>query len=155
MYIIYYGTGTALTTSVAASIHLSDLTNPEAFQKELVRKINEFWLLEQQSLGHLYYLGTDSLSHDVFLMNVAQSETIVLPGFKSVFEILQLRSTQYLLVDTTSFVTVYNLLGFNLYKRNLFRKLGHRCLLKGIEKNLSKIFLLVENTKKQLENKDG
>ncbi|MBM7614764.1 DUF3189 family protein [Alkaliphilus hydrothermalis] len=146
MYIVYYGVNNSIVVSVAAAIHLANFS-VEAPQKEYSKNLHQFFSKNQEALGRLLYVGNDQEDNKVFVLNVANSETILLPALQSVFDILQVPNQKLYLADTTSVDNISIYLGMFLYKYNLLPSTAIYLLFKGIMKEKDKFHKIVSTAK--------
>lgn len=119
MYVVYYGIGNSFSGSMAAKIHLNQLPQHKPDEHQLKSLLPAFLELEERAFGRLIYIGSDSHGNQVFLLNVGAAETIILPAFKSVFDLLQISQEQVILVDLTTVNNSLFYIGRFLYKIKL------------------------------------
>ncbi len=144
MYVVYYGIGNSFSGSLAAKIHLRLLPQYRPDVHQLKSQLPALLVLEQKAVGRLLYIGTDSHGNQVYLLNVGHAETIILPAFKSVFDLLQVSQEQLLLVDLTMVNNSRFYIGKLLYKLRL-KALGLTLMTLGVDKLYDRLNSVVED----------
>ena len=146
MYVVYYGANNSIVVSMAAAMHLANFSL-DIPQNEHSKYLQEFYDKKQQALGRLLYIGNDDVDNQVFILNVANSETILLPALQSVFTVLEISHEQLYLADTTTIDNLYISLGMFLYKHQLFPTTATQLLFTGIKKEEDKVNKIISKAK--------
>lgn len=146
MYVVYYGTNNSIVVSMAAAMHLTNFSLDLPYNQHS-KHIEEFYNKTQKSLGRLLYIGNDEEGNQVFILNVANSETILLPALQSVFNVLEVPLEKLYLADTTSIGNLYTLLGMFLYKHQFLPTTATQLLFTGIKKEKEKLNRIINKAR--------
>ncbi|SCX79102.1 DUF3189 family protein [Alkaliphilus peptidifermentans] len=154
MYVIYHGTGRSIVGSLATKIHINGFNHNQVNQLLDDNGIYNLYSIERQAIGRLVFLGIDENKNQVFLLNTASAETIIIPALLSVFELHKVDKKNVYLVDTTPIVDSYFVLGNLFMGISFLRSVGVRLLTAGARRQHSKIISILDRTRIMTANKN-
>ncbi len=147
MYVIYYGKGNTLVTSLTAALHLKNYSLDQTSISHHTQHFYDFYQNERGAMGRLIYIGSDEDNNQIYILNTSSAENLILPALSSVFDILQVQQDVLYLADTTEIKSLSITIGILLYRWNILKSFASLLIFRGIKKKYTQLDRLISKVK--------
>lgn len=149
MKIIYHCYGSAHSSIVAAAIHLNKLPSERNPTYQEIMKVDDFDRARDDSIGHLYYRGSDRQGNEIYTMGMGRETNLVKNSILSLVDLYGYSEDVFFAFALPNINSVAKI-GGALSRRFGFVKLGRYLAAIGICQSYQQLLTFVDQTKRDV-----